>query len=291
MVRRHKNDKRRHLKKTDSSGELTPIGRDRRKLWTAKSDILYGYHSVYEALKAGRRQFESLVCSPRRCDPRMEKITALAGKKRIAVNVASMVELDEMAGGGNHQGICAVVSQFPMTPAGDIWSILEKRREKGNDPFFVLLLESIEDPHNMGALIRTGLCAGVDYIVIPKDRSAQPSAGVSRSSAGAMEHANIFVATNLAAFMRELKASGAWISGLDAGGKKSVFEAELTGDLALVVGGEHKGLRPGVRKECDFILSIPILGGVNSLNASVAGGIAMYEARRQRGWGGFGFKA
>lgn len=245
----------------------------------AKGEIIYGFHSVYEALKAGRRIFDSIIFSDRRVDPRMEKIGKLAGKKRISVITLPMEKLDELAAGGNHQGICARVSHFPVKPAGDIWAGIRDR--KGS--FFVLILESIEDPHNMGALIRTALCAGVQYIVIPKDRSAQPSPGVSRSSAGAMEHANIYIATNLAALMRDLKQEGAWISGLDAGGDKELFDAELTGDLALVVGGEHKGLRPGVRKECDFILSIPIAGQVNSLNASVAGGIAMYEARRQRG--------
>ncbi len=285
MAHRRKNEKHNRPKRLDGASESATTSRGRRKGVPAKSDILYGFHSVYEALKAGRRRFDTLICSPRRCDPRMEKIMVLAEKRGVAVNTASGAILEEMAGGGNHQGVCARVSRFPATPVGDLWDTLKTCREKERAPFFVLILESIEDPHNMGALIRTALCAGVNYIVIPKDRSAQPSAGVSRSSAGAMEHANIVVVTNLAAFMRELKGCGAWISGLDAHGDNGLFESDLTGDLALVVGGEHKGLRPGVRKECDFILSIPIAGGVNSLNASVAGGIAMYEARRQRGWG------
>jgi len=244
-----------------------------------KSEILYGFHSVYEALQAGRRTFETLILSERRSDPRMEKLAGLAGKKKIAVQTLAVDDLDALAGGGNHQGICARVSVFPVKKVGDIWGCLRNRQS----PFFILILESIEDPHNLGALIRTALCARIDYIVIPKDRSALPSPGVSRSSAGAMEHADIYLATNLASLMRDLKEEGAWISGLDAGGDKGLFEADLTGDIALVVGGEHKGLRPGVRKGCDFILSIPIAGQVNSLNASVAGGIAMYEARRQRG--------
>ncbi|WDP89005.1 MAG: 23S rRNA (guanosine(2251)-2'-O)-methyltransferase RlmB [Desulfobacter sp.] len=269
MVRNRKSDKGK------GPGKAGRAGRPH------KGEILYGFHSVYEALQAGRRRFDALIFSNRRSDPRMEKTAKLARSKNIPIRTLSPEELDEIAGGGNHQGICAKVSNFPVKPAGDIWGALRARSQ--DDPFFILILESIEDPHNMGALVRTALCAGADYIVIPKDRSAQPSPGVSRSSAGAMEHARIYVATNLAAFMRDLKEKGAWISGLDAGGDRGLFEADLTGDLALVVGGEHKGLRPGVRKECDFILSIPIAGAVNSLNASVAGGIAMYEARRQRG--------
>lgn len=253
-----------------------PVRRTDRR---SKIEILYGFHSVYEALNAGRRTFETLLLSDRRSDPRMEKVAALARKKHIPVQTMANDDLSELAPGGNHQGICARVSEFPVKKVSDVWAAIRQRPSS----FFILILESIEDPHNLGALIRTALCAGVDYIVVPKDRSALPSPGVSRSSAGAMEHADIYLATNLSSLIRDLKKEGAWISGLDAGGDKGLFEADLTGDLALVVGGEHKGLRPGVRKECDFILSIPIAGQVNSLNASVAGGIAMYEARRQRG--------
>ncbi|MCG8635614.1 MAG: 23S rRNA (guanosine(2251)-2'-O)-methyltransferase RlmB [Desulfobacterales bacterium] len=241
-------------------------------------EVLYGFHSVYEALRAGRRKFESVFLSDKRSDPRVEKVALLAADAGVPVENAPPETLERLAAGGNHQGICARVSAFPVRGIPDIWTELRDRET----PFFILIVESIEDPHNLGALIRTALCADVDYIVIPKDRSALPSPGVSRSSAGAMEHADIFMATNLASLMRDLKEEGAWISGLDAGGDKSLFEAELTGNLALVVGGEHKGIRPGVRKECDFILSIPISGKINSLNASVAGGIAMYEAKRQR---------
>jgi 23S rRNA (guanosine2251-2'-O)-methyltransferase len=143
-------------------------------------------------------------------------------------------------------------------------------------------LENIEDPHNLGALIRTALSAGVDFILIPKDRSAGPSSTVSRSSAGAMEHADIYMITNTASILKSLKEKGVWVFGLDADGNKSLFDADLKGHIALVIGGENKGVRPLVKKECDFLLSIPNKGKLNSLNASVAGGIAMYEALRQR---------
>ncbi|HCY88093.1 MAG TPA: 23S rRNA (guanosine(2251)-2'-O)-methyltransferase RlmB [Desulfobacteraceae bacterium] len=252
-----------------------------RKAPGPTQEILYGYHSVYEALRSGRRQFDAVLLSDRRSDPRVEKVGKLAQAKGIPLQDADLDTLERLAQGGNHQGIAARVSVFPVKPVEDIWAELRNRET----PFFILMAESIEDPHNLGALIRTALCADVDYIVVPKDRSALPTPAVSRTSAGAMEHADIFVATNLAALMRDLKKEGAWISGLDAGGDKELFDADLTGNLVLVVGGEHKGIRPGVRKECDFILSIPISGKVNSLNASVAGGVAMYEARRQRGYG------
>ena len=241
-------------------------------------EILYGYHSVFEALKAGRRKFESIMVHENRSDKRVQAVADLAGKKHVAVQTVAGEALDRLAGFGRHQGIAACVSPFPVQSAAALLKQIETR----TDPFFILILESIEDPQNTGALIRTALCADVDYIVMPKDRCALPSAGVSRTSAGAMEHAPIFLATNLSAVIRDLKQYGAWVSGLDAGGDKGLYEADLTGNLALVVGGEHTGLRPGVRKACDFILSIPMQTRITSLNASVAGGIAMFEARRQR---------
>ncbi len=241
-------------------------------------EILYGYHSVFEALKAGRRKFDTIMVYENRSDKRVQAVADLAREKQVAVQTLSGEELDRLAGFDRHQGIAARVTSFPVQSVSALFKQIETR----TDPFFILILESIEDPQNTGALIRTALCAGVDYIVMPKDRCALPSAGVSRSSAGAMEHGLIFLATNLSVLIRDLKTYGAWVSGLDAGADKGLFEADLTGNLALVVGGEHTGLRPGVRKACDFILSIPMETRVTSLNASVAGGIAMFEARRQR---------
>lgn len=241
-------------------------------------EILYGYHSVFEALKAGRRIFESVMVYENRSDKRVQAVADLAAEKQVAVQTVAGDTLDRLVGFGRHQGIAARVSSFPVQSV----SAMLKQIEVRTDPFFILILESIEDPQNTGALIRTALCADVDYIVMPKDRCALPSAGVSRSSAGAMEHAPIFLATNLSTLIRDLKNHGAWVSGLDAGADKGLFEADLTGNLTLVVGGEHTGLRPGVRKACDFILSIPMETRITSLNASVAGGIAMFEARRQR---------
>jgi 23S rRNA (guanosine2251-2'-O)-methyltransferase len=253
-------------------------GRKQENRNPGDKEILYGYHSVFEALKANRRKFESVMVYENRSDKRVQTVVDLAGKKQVPVQALAGEELDRLAGFGRHQGIAARVSSFPVQSVSALFKQIEAR----TDPFFLLILESIEDPQNTGALIRTALCADVDYIVMPKDRCALPSAGVSRSSAGAMEHAPIFLATNLSAVIRDLKQYGAWVSGLDADGDKGLFEADLTGNLALVVGGEHTGLRPGVRKACDFILSIPMQTRITSLNASVAGGIAMFEARRQR---------
>jgi len=241
-------------------------------------DILYGYHSVYEALRANKRKFETILISDSRSIRRADKITQIAGQNSVPVEFVNVKVLDKLTQSAVHQGIVAKASPFQVGKAGDIVYEIKKRQT----PYFILIVENIEDPQNLGALIRTAQCAGVDYIMIPNDRCAIPSSTVSRASAGAMEHADIYMITNTASILRLLKKNGAWIAGLDAKGATPLYESDLTGNIALIIGGEHKGIRPGVQKECDFLLSIPISGNINSLNASVAGGVAMYEALRQR---------
>lgn len=243
-----------------------------------KNDLLFGFHSVYEALRAGKRIFFSILISKKRTGERTDKIEALAKERRINIENVDPAVLDKMTEFSNHQGIAARTSFFPVKNAAEIVDRIS--REKPS--CFILVMENIEDPHNLGALIRTALSAGVDYLLIPRDRSAGPSSTVSRSSAGAMEHADIYMMTNTTVLLKALKENGIWVFGLDADGDKSLFDADLKGPIALVIGGENKGIRPLVKKECDFLLSIPNKGKINSLNASVAGGIAMYEALRQR---------
>ena len=243
-----------------------------------KNDLLFGFHSVYEALRAGKRIFFSILISKKRTGERTDKIEALAKERRINIENVDPAVLDKMTEFSNHQGIAARTSFFPVKNAAEIVDRIS--REKPS--CFILVMENIEDPHNLGALIRTALSAGVDYLLIPRDRSAGPSSTVSRSSAGAMEHADIYMITNTTVLLKSLKENGIWVFGLDADGDKSLFDADLKGPIALVIGGENKGIRPLVKKECDFLLSIPNKGKINSLNASVAGGIAMYEALRQR---------
>ncbi len=253
-----------------------------------KNDTLFGFHSIHEALKADKRKFHKIFISKKRSLKRLEKIQVIAKKREIAIEFVTHDILDKMSDVSRqsakhhfqHQGIIARTSFYPVNNASEITALLQKREQ----PCFILIMESIEDPNNLGALIRTAICAGVDYILIPKDRSAAPCSTVSRSSAGAMEHASIFMMTNTVSILRALKKNGVWISGLDAAGQTSLFDSDLKGDIALVIGGEHKGIRPGVKKECDFLLSIPNKGNINSLNASVAGGIAMYEAVKQRAY-------
>ncbi|SLM30123.1 RNA methyltransferase (TrmH family protein, group 3) [Desulfamplus magnetovallimortis] len=255
-------------------------------------EILCGIHPVLEAVKAERRLFFKIFVS-RQHSGRIIEIVDFAKNHDIAVEYTSDEQLEEICLGVKHQGVAAEVGRYPLGKASDIfkgkinkthtagYGSEEEEILESSKKFFVIL-EGLQDPHNLGAIIRTAICAGADHIVLPKDRSVHPSPAVSRASAGAMEHADISIVTNIAMFVRELKKNGVWIAGLDAGGAISIFDADFSGDIALVVGGEHTGIRPLVKKECDFIVSLPMVKGVTSLNASVASGIAMYEILRQR---------
>ena len=172
----------------------------------------------------------------------------------------------------------AKVSAYPW---GTVDDILASRSAAWKDPF-VLILDQIVDPQNLGALTRTAHCAGVHGIVIPKDRSAPPSAAVSKASAGALEHICLARVANLVGTIKVLKKAGLWIAGADRGGHHDLFVVDLKGPLALVIGGEEKGLRPLVKKQCDLMVAIPQTGPIGSLNASVAAAVIMYEIFRQR---------
>lgn len=271
-------------------------------------ETLCGVHPVLEAVKAARRSFSRIYIAKERNLSRLNEILELAKAGRIEVEFVSSDLLDKMSNEVKHQGIIAKVSPFPLKKAeselknrSDITKQHKGKKDKSRSDVsssdtgvqngcieqngknrFIVVLEGIEDPHNLGAIIRTAICAGVDQIVIPKDRAVQPTPAVSRASAGAMEHADILSVTNTASYLKNLKKTGVWVAGLDAQGDTPLFKSDLTGNIALVVGGEHQGIRPLVKKECDFLLSLPLAQGVTSLNASVACGIAMYEVVRQR---------
>lgn len=242
-----------------------------------KVEILFGVHPVIEAIRAGRRKVFKIVIADRASD-RLESLIQLAQSAKIPVEKRPAPDLQAMTGTEAHQSVAARVGPYPVlnfVPPG-------QPADSPDEPPFFLLLDSILDPQNLGALIRTAVCAGVDDIILPKDRSATPSPVVSKASAGAMEHARITQATNLVRTMTALKEAGFWITGLDRGGERSIFQSDFRGPMALVVGGEEKGIRPLVKKHCDFLVAIPQTGPIDSLNASVAGAVAIYEAFRQR---------
>jgi 23S rRNA (guanosine2251-2'-O)-methyltransferase len=242
------------------------------------NDILWGYHPVYEALRAGRRTVFGVYVAQGKVKPREEALIQYARRAGVAVQAKTVQQLSSLVGHRRHQGICASVSGYPMGTLDDLLAVAEARQQRA----FLLVLDQVVDPQNLGALVRTAQCAGVHGVVVSKDRSASPTAAACKASAGALEHMQLACVTNLSEALKQLKASGLWIVGADRQGQETVFQADLTGPLAVVVGAEEKGIRPLVRKQCDLMVSIPQFGPIGSLNVSAAAAVIIYEAFRQR---------
>ena len=244
-------------------------------------EILYGRQPVRETLRAGRRQtFKVMVAAGVRPTGIVGQILGLAKQAGIPVQTVNRQELDKLGGEVNHQGLAAEVSGYPYV---DLTESLEAARQSSAPPFF-LLLDHIQDPQNLGSLMRTAEAAGVHGVVIPTRRASGVTAAAVRASAGAAEHVRVVQIANLVRAMEQLKAEGIWIAGLDAAAGSQLYtKANLSGPLGLVVGSEGQGLKRLVRERCDFLIRLPMLGQIESLNAGVAGAIALYEARRQRG--------
>ena len=243
-----------------------------------KAEILFGFHPVYEALRAGRRVIHEIFISDQLQSQRIKQIASAAARKDLPIKEVNPAKLHAIAGSVSHQGVAARVSAYPLV---DVADFLEEA-VSGDRPPLLLLLDHIVDPHNLGAIIRTAVCAGVDAVIVPKDRSAHPSPAVSKVSAGALEYMRVAQVNNIVRVVKTLKDRNLWIVGLDQNAGQSVYTADLTGAIGLVIGGEEKGIRTLVKQNCDFLISIPQTGMVGSLNASVAGAIVMYEAYRQR---------
>ncbi|MEJ2656126.1 MAG: 23S rRNA (guanosine(2251)-2'-O)-methyltransferase RlmB [Desulfobacterales bacterium] len=243
-----------------------------------KKEILFGIHPVYEALRARRRDVFKVFITKEKISKRHEQIAVLAGSLKISVERANAVDLKSISSTDHHQGVCAETGLYPFV---DI-SVMLKGIQNGKSKPFLLLLDNIADPHNLGALVRTAVCVGVSGVVIPKDRSAPPTPSVSKSSAGALEHVHLSRVTNMVNTLKILKGRGFWIAGIDRAADESIFTCDMKGFNAVVIGGEGKGIRPLVKKHCDKLLFIPQTGFIDSLNASVAGAVVMYEAYRQR---------
>ena len=196
-----------------------------------------------------------------------------AKKRNIVIQQADGARLDRMANGENHQGVIAMISAYSYVSVNDIIS--------GKDNAFVIICDKITDPHNLGAIIRTANCVGADGVIIPKRDSAGVNSVVMKTSAGAVEYTPVAKVTNLASTIDELKERGFWITAADMDGQ-SMYDIDFKGKIAIVVGSEGKGISRLVREKCDFIAQIPMYGEINSLNASVAAAVLMYEAVRQR---------
>lgn len=239
-------------------------------------DIITGRNPVNEALRSGR-SIDTLYIAKGELSGSVKVIVALAKEKRIPVKEVDRRKLDFMTGGANHQGIAALAAVKEYSSIDDIFALAQERGEKP----FVIVLDGIEDPHNLGAIIRTAECAGAHGVIIPSRRAAGLNFTVGKSSAGALEYVPVARVTNIAATIDELKERGCWVYGADMDGE-TYCSSKLDSASALVIGAEGRGLGRLVREKCDVILSLPMLGKINSLNASVAAGVLMYEFTRQR---------
>ncbi len=243
------------------------------------ADLLYGIHPIYEALVAGRRRFEKLYLSR---DRRIKGVRVLLDKAQaegIPIQYEDRDYFRTRLGDLVHQTVAARVGGFPLA---DESAILKKAEADTGLPL-ILVLDGILDPQNLGSLVRTALCMGVHGIILPKVRSAPLSPAVSKASAGAMEHMLIARVSNIVAALERLKRKGLWVVGAHTGSQQQVDEVDFNVGLVLVIGGEGKGIRPLVRKTCDYLVSIPHKKLFDSLNAAVAGAIVLYEIVRQRG--------
>jgi 23S rRNA (guanosine2251-2'-O)-methyltransferase len=241
------------------------------------SDIIVGRNAVREALRAGRGLLKIYIQTTSHGGS-LADIQILAEKAHIPVELVPKEKMDRLAGGLRHQGVAA---QGTPVPLANLDTVLGKVQASGKMPLF-LLLDELQDPQNVGALIRTANSAGFDGVLLPQRRSCPLNAVVARVSAGAVEYIPIIPIGNMAQTMKKLKKAGFWIVGADMDGKDLYFDADLTGPMVLVVGAEGNGLGRLVKEQCDFIVRIPMLGQVSSLNASVAGAILMYDIVRQR---------
>jgi len=235
--------------------------------------IAYGINAVLEALQAGRVEKVCLERGQR--NPRLREIVDLSRQKGVPVSVEEKAWLDRKSAGERHQGALCYIAEMPVLGVSEIIA-------QASPPGLLLILDGIEDPHNLGAILRSAEVAGADGVFIPQRRSAPLSAAAVKASAGASAHLRVARSGNTARLIEQLKAAGYWIAGIDAAADKPLWQLDLTGPTVLVLGSEGSGLHRLVRDKCDFLASIPMRGKVSSFNVSVAAGIALYEVLRQR---------
>lgn len=240
---------------------------------------IYGINAVGEALKSRARAFAWVGVAKERDDIRLRRVIEDCRKLGVPVRFVPRMELDDMAGTGAHQGVVAVTSSKQYSDLDDI--VGAKRAAYS----LIVVLDGVEDPHNLGAILRTADACGANGVVIPERRAAGVTGTVTKVSAGASEHLPIARVTNIARTLEELKDRNVWTVGLDERGKQTYDSLDYKMDCAVVLGAEGKGLHDLVAKKCDFLVSIPMLGKVSSLNVSVAAGVVLYEIVRQRGNG------
>ena len=241
-----------------------------------KEQTIEGRNAVLEAFRSGKT-IDKLYILDGCQDGSISNIKREARRQDTIINFVTKERLDQLSSTGHHQGVIAQAAAYSYATVEEM---LETAREKGEDPFLILL-DNIEDPHNLGAIIRTANLAGAHGVIIPKRRAAGLTAVVARASAGALNYTPVAKVTNLTAAIKELKEKGLWFVCADMGGE-TMYELKLTGPIGLVIGNEGEGVSRLVREACDFTASIPMKGNIDSLNASVAAGVLAYEIVRQR---------
>lgn len=240
-------------------------------------DIVIGRNSVLELIKSGK-DINKLYIQKGNRHGSINEIISRARENKIVIKEVEKNKLDEMCENQNHQGVIATVPPFEYS---DIDDILNLAKQKNEDPF-IIILDQIEDPHNLGSIIRTAECVGAHGVIIPKRRSAEVNSTVNKTSAGAVQYVKVARVNNLNDTIKYLKENDVWIYGTDAGAKSYYNEQNYKGGVAIVIGSEGYGMNKLVAKNCDFLVKIPMKGKVNSLNASVSAAIMMYEVLNQR---------
>ena len=279
--RRNNGDRRKEERRKDNRGIQDRRGMDRRKIEVKEErtfdDQVEGRNAVLELLESGKDINKIFITKGDRHGS-INKIIAIAKERKIIIVEKEKRKMDEMAQNENYQGVIAIVPPFEYC---EIEDIIKYAEEKEENPF-VLILDGIEDTHNLGAIIRTAETAGVHGIIIPKRRAAAVNSTVSKVSCGAVEYMKVARVNNIADSIKKLKDAGLWICGTAVDGEKYYFAQDLTGPLGIVIGNEGKGMSDIAKKNCDFLVKIPMMGKVKSLNASVSTGIIVYEALKQR---------
>ena len=240
-------------------------------------DQIEGRNSVLELLESGK-DINKIFITKGEKHGSINKIIAIAKEKRVIIVEKDKKQMDEMAQNQNYQGVIAIVPPFEYC---EIEDIIENAKSKNEEPF-VLILDGIEDPHNLGSIIRTAETAGIHGIIIPKRRAASINSTVNKVSAGAVEHMKVARVTNISETIEKLKEKGLWICGTDINTDIYYYNQDLKGPLGIVIGNEGKGISDKVKRNCDFLVKIPMKGKITSLNASVSTGIVVYEAVKQR---------
>ena len=278
---RRKEDRRKEERRSYDRGIIDRRRTDRRFKPREEDEKdenqVEGRNSVIELLESGK-DINKLYITKGEKHGSIGKIIAMAKERKVIIVEKDKRQMDEMAQSENYQGVIAIVPPFEYCEIEDILEYAEEREENP----FILILDGIEDTHNLGAIIRTAETAGVHGIIIPKRRAASVNTTVSKVSCGAVEYMKIARVTNITDSIRKLKENGLWICGTSIDAKKYYFNQDLTGPIGIVIGNEGKGISELVKKNCDFLVKIPMMGKVDSLNASVSTGIILYEALKQR---------